>query len=173
MDWWTPQWHSLPHLCIASYGKNHFTNGWWAAYVTSYSDQYTRPFFFVMFWSLFCHKLQSCVIVIALSQFYVHPSQLWVKVINVVHYGQQLGLEFWVGTKCGAGQDWRQVQNAGVWDPFHGLSSLPKIRGTGSSLAGLHGIRGTRDDAASSLLLVCVSFTIIGQPWNSVLIRRV
>jgi len=41
------------------------------------------------------------VIVIALSQFYVHPSQLWVKVINVVHYGQQLGLEFWVGTKCG------------------------------------------------------------------------
>jgi len=42
-----------------------------------------------------------------------------------------------------AGRDRTQVQNAGVRDPFHGLSALPKIHGTGSGPAGLHGIRGT------------------------------
>jgi len=42
-----------------------------------------------------------------------------------------------------AGRHRTQVQNAGVRDPFHGLSALPKIRGTFSGPAGLHGIRGT------------------------------
>ena len=51
-----------------------------------------------------------------------------------------------------AGRDRTQVQNAGVRDPFHGLSALPKIHGTGSGPAGLHGIRGTRDDATSGKL---------------------
>jgi len=47
------------------------------------------------------------------------------------------------------GRDRTQVQNTGVQDPFHRLSALPKIRGTGSSPAGLHGIRRMRDDATS------------------------
>jgi len=51
-----------------------------------------------------------------------------------------------------AGRDRTQVQNAGVRDPFHGLSALPKIHGTGSGPAGLHGIRETRDDATSGKL---------------------
>jgi len=48
--------------------------------------------------------------------------------------------------------DWTQVQNTGVRDPFHGLSALPKIRGTGSGPAALRGIRGTWDDVTSSKL---------------------
>ena len=54
-----------------------------------------------------------------------------------------------------AGRDRTQVQNAGVRDPFHGLSPLPKIHGTGSGpadcmvfrFAGLGKLvgRGTKD----------------------------
>jgi len=50
-----------------------------------------------------------------------------------------------------AGRDRRHVQNAGVRDPLFSRTfcTIPKIRGTGSGPAGLHGISGARDDATS------------------------
>jgi len=40
-----------------------------------------------------------------------------------------MGLLQNVGRGGIAGRDQTQVQNAGVWDPFHRLSALPKIHG--------------------------------------------
>ena len=70
------------------------------------------------------------------------------------HFPPLLSPPHWVGTKCGAGRDCGAGPNTctkrGCAGPIsRTFCTIPKIRGTGSGPAGLHGIRGVRDDATS------------------------
>ena len=70
------------------------------------------------------------------------------------HFPPLLSSPHWVGTKCGAGRDCGAGPNTctkrGCAGPIsRTFCTIPKIHGTGSSPAGLHGIRGARDDATS------------------------